>query len=110
MSANRPGRAPAWPRVAVVAAVTVIALALVLLAVRLVSGSLLALRSDGGETVPDPQFAEPAELVTRPPELDEPQGDSAPVDDDPSAHWDLGEQTPVDRTAEELSREAMAAS
>ena len=28
---------------------------------------------------------------------------------DPSAYWNLGEQTPVDKTAEELSREAEAA-
>ena len=43
----------------------------------------------------------------RPPELIGETG--APgAEGDPSEHWDLGEQTPVDKTAEELSREAEA--
>ena len=43
--------------------------------------------------------------MTRPPELIGETG--APgAEGDPSEHWDLGEQTPVDKTAEELSREA----
>ncbi len=87
----------------IVAAVIVIALVAVF-AVRLASGALNWTRV-GGATDRDPQFAEPAESVTRPPELIGESGDPG-AEGDPSEHWDLGEQTPVDKTAEELSREA----
>ena len=78
------------------------AVLVVLLVSRLFSGVLrLARGSDG----PDPQFAEPSEGATRPPELYG-EGEAAQFLEDPSAGWDLGEQTPVDKTAAELSREA----
>ena len=85
------------------AAAALIAVVLIaVLAARLASG---ALNRVGGASERDPQFAEPAEAVTRPPELIGEAG--APgAEGDPSEHWDLGEQTPVDKTAEELSREA----
>ena len=92
-------------RRAVAAIVVVAALAIlgIIFAARLLSGAIGWMRADGGPGVPDPQFAEPAQTVTRPPEL---MGeDGQPVGDDPSAGWDLGEQTPVDKTAEVLSRE-----
>lgn len=88
--------------VALIAAVLAVSLA-----AQLFSGTLRLLRTDGGETTRDPQFAEPAEPATRPPELDE---SGRPVDlaDDPSASWVYENETPVDKTAEELSREAEA--
>ena len=85
--------------------VAVIALALIaLLLSRLFSGVLRLARGGDGR---DPQFAEPVEGATRPPELYG-EGEGPQLADDPSAGWDLGEQTPVDKTAEELSREAAA--
>ena len=88
---------------AAIVALTVLAILAVIIGVKMLSGTIGLIRSDGGAAEPDPQFAEPAETVTRPPEL---MGeDGAPVADDPSAGWDLGVQTPVDKTAEELSRE-----
>ena len=84
-----------------------VAVLLVLLVVRLFSGALRLTRTGGGESTRDPQFAEPAETVTRPPELMS-EGVWPAMEDDPSENWDLGEQTPVDKTAEELSREAAA--
>ena len=58
-------------------------------------------------TTRDPQFAEPAENATRPPELDE-NGQPLDLGDDPSANWVYEAETPVDKTAAELSREAEA--
>lgn len=103
MSGKR--RAPAWPKVvAGLAAVALLVVALVLMS-RLLLGALNLLRTDGGAPQPDPQFEAPAETFAPPPEL---YGDGAtiPPDGDPSAHWAQDGQTPVDRTAEELSREA----
>ena len=96
-----------WARIAAIAAALAVAILLIALVARLFTGALRLTRTDGGATERDPQFAEPAEGVTRPPELTEEGGIPAPSDD-PSAGWDLGEQTPVDKTAEELSREAAA--
>lgn len=79
----------------------------VILAAQMLTGALRLVRGDGGATSRDPQFAEPAESVTRPPELFG-EDAAAASDEDPSASWDLGVQTPVDKTAEELSREAAA--
>ena len=105
MNGRRYGRAPAWVRVAVgVLAVALTAL-LIALAVRLLSGALNLARGGDVSTGTDPQFAEPAEQVTRPPELFG-EGVAPDMADDPSRNWNLGEQTPVDKTAEELSREA----
>lgn len=92
---------------AAVAALVVVALLAALgvfLAIRLMSGMFTLLRADGGPSVPDPQFAEPAATVTRPPEL-EGTTDAPSSDDDPSAGWETGVQTPVDKTAEQLSLE-----
>jgi len=97
-------RPPMWPRIAVIAAALVVAALVVVFVVRLATGALNRSHT-GGASGRDPQFAEPAEAVTRPPELIGETG--APgAEGDPSEHWDLGEQTPVDKTAEELSREA----
>lgn len=62
-------------------------------------------RLSGGRIAPepDPMFAEPAEVVTRPPE---PSEDARPVvsgDDDPSKDWVYETLTPVERTAEQLA-------
>lgn len=93
-----------WPRIAVAAAALIAVVLIAVFAARLASGALNGTRI-GGASERDPQFAEPAEAVTRPPELIGEAG--APgAEGDPSEHWDLGEQTPVDKTAEELSREA----
>ena len=106
MNRRRRGRAPLWPRVAAIAVAVVVLALLIFLVVRLFSGAL-RLGRDGGVGEPDPQFAEPAEQITRPPELT--GGGESPFTDDPSAHWVQTEQTPVDKTAEELGREAAAA-
>jgi len=52
----------------------------------------------------DPQFAEPAETVTMPPELTG-EGETAVEYKDNSANWDTSVQTPVDKTADELAAE-----
>ena len=89
------------------AAVAVLAAVAVVLAVRLLFGAIRLSRTDGGETIRDPQFAEPAESVTRPPELAG-EGFGGELSEDPSDGWDMGVQTPVDKTAGELSAEAAA--
>ena len=88
------------------AVAAIVAVLLLVLAVRLIPGTLNLARS-GGSGAPDPQFAEPAEAVTRPPEL---AGEGAPAqaEDDPSVHWEAAELTPVDKTAEQLGREEAA--
>ena len=79
---------------------------LLLLMLRLVTGALNLTRTSGSGA-PDPQFAEPAETVTRPPEINGEDGVAQTVDD-PSAAWAQVELTPVDKTAEELGREEAA--
>ena len=101
---NRRRRAPGWTRWAVGAAALVAAVLAIVLAAQMLGGSLRLLRT-GGPTEPDPQFAEPAQSATRPPELDE-QGNPADLGEDPSDRWVYENETPVDKTAEELSREA----
>ena len=102
MSTRRRRRAPLWPRIAALGVAAAVAVLLIVLLVRLFNGALGIAR--GGDGL-DPQFAEPVETVTRPPELLE-DGQWPPMEEDPSDNWDLGEQTPVDKTADELSREA----
>ena len=87
--------------------IAALALAAVLLAVvlRLLTGALGSLNPKAGRGEPDPQFAEPAQGVTRPPELAG-EGPAPAGDDDPSSRWDEGVQTPVDMTAEDLARQA----
>lgn len=87
------------------AAAVVIAL-LIMLLVKLISGAL-GMTRPAGPAAPDPQFAEPAQSVTRPPEM-EGEGPLAESAENPSAGWDQGELTPVDKTADELGREAEA--
>ena len=107
MSRRRRRREPMWVRVAAIAVTAVVALVLIVLLFRGLFGLLGRTRSRGA-VESDPQFAAPAETVTRPPELNESGGPVA-VGDDPSALWDLGEMTPVDKTAEELGLEAESA-
>ena len=64
-------------------------------------------RSDLDISEPDPMFAEEAEMVTRPPDLyEETEQKEHPTLDD----YVPEEETPVDKTAEELIREAQAKS
>ena len=103
---NRRRKAPAgirWAVAIVALAATVLA---AVLAVQLLSGSLRLLRS-GGNGEADPQFAEAAVRETRPPEMDE-SGTPPDLGEDPSQGWVYENETPVDKTAEELSREAEA--
>ena len=85
----------------------VVAALLLFLLLRMLLGAL-RLTHTRGTAARDPQFAEPAEVVTRPPDLDA-TGGSLQLADDPSSGWEQGEQTPVDKTADELVREAEAA-
>ena len=103
MSKRRGSPGPNGYGIAAIVAAVVVAVLLGALIVRLFSGALNLARP-GGSGAPDPQFAEPAETVTRPPELN---GESASgqILDDPSAGWEQVELTPVDKTAEELGRE-----
>ena len=106
MSRPRRGRPPLWPRAVLPAALTIAAVLALVLIVRLITGMIGGLSR--GDSERDPQFAPTMEAVTRPPELIGETG--APgAEGDPSEHWDLGEQTPVDKTAEELSREEAVA-
>lgn len=66
---------------------------------------LSSYRGEDGQR--DPQFAEEAETVTRPPELWEEAGESEFKDN--SEKWEMYEKTPVEQTAEELAEEARAA-
>lgn len=103
---NRRRQAPAWTRLAVAAVALLAAALTVVLAVQLFSGSLKLLRG-GGPTERDPQFAEEPTRETRPPELDE-NGQPVSIEEDPSLGWVYEAETPVEKTAEELSREAAA--
>lgn len=60
-----------------------------------------------GASARDPQFAEEAETVTRPPELWGEEGGATEFKDN-SANWDTSVRTPVDQTAGELEAEARA--
>ena len=102
---SRRRRPPLWPRIALLVAGLVVAALLVVLIVRLFTG--LAGGLHRGSEGADPQFAQPAEQVTRPPEMDEPASAEA-LEEDPSLGWVYENETPVDKTAEELSREEAA--
>ena len=52
---------------------------------------------------PDPMFAEPAERVTRPPEVSEEEAPVVSGDEDPSQNWVYETLTPVEQTAAELA-------
>ena len=91
--------------------VAILALALLIaVAVLLGKGVLFATRmigTDGGPTTSDPMFRGEVETVTRPPEAESTAG-AGRDDTDPSAHWEVEEEGPVDQTIEELAREAAA--
>jgi hypothetical protein len=106
LSRRRQSPAQKWIGVGALVLAAVVAVLLLALVIRLFSGALSLSRTDGAGT-PDPQFAEPAETVTRPPEMTGEDGRSA-MPDDPSAGWIQTELTPVDKTAEELGREEAA--
>lgn len=106
MSRRRRSPARRWIGVGTLAVAAAVAVLLLLLVIRLFSGAL-SLSRTGGAGTPDPQFAEPAEAVTRPPEMEGEDG-TALMSDDPSAGWAQTELTPVDKTAEELGREEAA--
>lgn len=106
MSRRRQSPAHKWIGVGAVVAAAMVAVLLLAMLIRLFSGALNLSRTDGAGT-PDPQFAEPAETVTRPPEMAGEDGMAA-MPDDPSAGWVQTELTPVDKTAEELGREEAA--
>ena len=57
--------------------------------------------ADINASAPDPMFAAPAETVTRPPIAEETQPPHATLDD-----YVPDVETPVDKTADELGREA----
>ena len=80
---------------------------MIVVVVRLVVSGAASLSRSGASESPDPQFAEPAIAVTRPPEMKGEAG-MAPVTDDPSAGWEETGLTPVDKTAQELGREEAA--
>lgn len=87
-----------------IAALTVLA---ILLAVCIGMGKLLMaaiqlIATDGGEIEKDPMFAEEAERVTLPPELTE-KGDY--IHEDVSDQWIIEDETPVDKTADQLAQE-----
>lgn len=104
MAGRSRGRISGWIR----AAAALLALALLLwLGWSLVNGVLGAL--GGAQTQlsePDPMFAEEAERITRPPELDaqEPPPEHKTLDD-----YVPDVESPVDMTVEELIREAQQA-
>ncbi|MBR2796404.1 MAG: hypothetical protein IKE17_01465 [Clostridia bacterium] len=106
MSRRRSTLAQRRANIAALAVAAVVAVALLVLALRLLMGAL-RLTGPGGVTTPDPQFAEPAQTVTRPPEMRGEDGLPLPADD-PSAGWEAVELTPVDKTADELGREEAA--
>lgn len=94
-------------KIKLVSALIVIVL-LALLCFGMVKGLIGFLnRSDLDVSEPDPMFAEEAVQVTRPPELYEEveQKDHPTLDD-----YVPEEESPVDKTAEELIREAQAKS
>ena len=88
-----------------------VALLLIALVVLLSRGVLSAARmigTDGGPTTQDPMFSAAPETVTRPPEPESTAG-AGREDTDPSAHWEVEEEGPVDQTLEELARQAAEA-
>lgn len=103
MSRKRKSDAQRWIGVGGLIVATVLAALLLVLVLRLFFGAL-SLSGAGGSGTQDPQFAEPAEAVTRPPEMEGEAGMVA-MPEDPSAGWAETELTPVDKTAQELGRE-----
>ncbi len=76
------------------------------LAVRIGAFTLQVLNTSDSGTETDPQFAEEAATVEP---MDFSDDEDAATYEDNSANWDTSVQTPVDKTAEELGREAAEA-
>jgi len=106
LSRRRRSAAQRWIGAGGLIVATAVAVGLLVLVIRLVSGAL-SLSGAGGAGTQDPQFAEPAEVVTRPPEMEGEAG-MAQMSLDPSSGWVETELTPVDKTAQELGREEAA--
>ena len=83
----------------------IIVVLLALAAVVLLRGvvGMARLSADGGSAEPDPMFAEPAEIVTRPPDAGEGGAPVVSSDEDPSENWVYETLTPVEQTAAELA-------
>lgn len=96
-------RAPTTGKLIAAIILVIVLIAVLVLLCRFALGAVRLLH-DGGSGERDPMFAEPVEEVTRPPELEEAVGLSR-TEADPSSRWVEENQTPVDKTAEELSLE-----
>lgn len=92
-----------WIKIVVV---FVLALALVWIGLSLGNGLIGLISGADFEGEKDPMFAEEAEMVTRPPEIypEETQKPHRTLDD-----FVMEESSPVDKTAQELIEEALAA-
>ena len=64
---------------------------------------LADMSAKGGDAVPDPQFAETAGIVTRPPEANDGEVPVVSAGEDPSENWVYETLTPVEQTAAELA-------
>lgn len=108
MSRRKRNRAPLAAKLVVgILAVALLAALAVLLGRGVLSAAQL-IGTDGGPTTSDPMFRGEVETVTRPPEAESTAG-AGREDTDPSAHWEVEEEGPVDQTLEELAREAAEA-
>lgn len=80
----------------------ILIIALIALGFIVVRGTVDFIKNaDINASEPDPMFAAPAEIVTRPPVVDATQPPHKTLDD-----YVPDVETPVDKTAEELGREA----
>ena len=88
-------------KIKIIAGVILIA-ALIVLGFIVVRGAVGFIQNaDVNASEPDPMFAAPAEIVTRPPVVEKTQPPHKTLDD-----YVPDVETPVDKTAEELGREA----
>ena len=88
-------------KIKIIACVLLI-IALIALGFVVVRGAVSFIKNaDVNAAEPDPMFAAPAEIVTRPPVVDATQPPHKTLDD-----YVPDVETPVDKTAEELGREA----
>jgi len=86
-------------------AVLILLVLLLVIAYALLRGvtGVVRVTSNQGAGEPDPMFAEPAERVTRPPEVSEEEAPVVSGDEDPSQNWVYETLTPVEQTAAELA-------
>ena len=94
-----------WIKIFAGLAAIVLMAALIVALGRMLMATLNVIHTDGGAVEPDPMFAREEPVATRPPELDGTDGEIY-LHTDNSANWQGDNQTPVDKTAEELAREA----